>query len=83
MPCIRSRVTQRLDLCVIPDQYMGTIAVMNDEYLDWGHEQAHQRLWAHHLVSNFHSRFHDKSLKMLLVRATYERQPHKFDYRME
>lgn len=36
MACIRARVTQRLDLCVISDRHMGIIAVMNDEYFGWG-----------------------------------------------
>lgn len=83
MAYLRARVTQRPDLCVISDRHKGIITAMNDEYLGWALGRAHHRFCVRHLASNFNSRFHDKSLKMVLVRAAYERQPRKFNCRME
>lgn len=81
MACLQSRVTQRPDLCVISDRHRGIINVICDEYLGWGPGKANHRFCFRHHASNFHARFHDKSLKMLFVRAAYERQLRKFDYR--
>lgn len=36
-----------------------------------------------HLASNFLSRLYDKSLKMLLIREAYIREPRKCEYGME
>lgn len=83
MACIRTRVTHRPDLCVISDRHRSIIAATNDDALGWGPGHAHHRFCVRHLPSNFHSRFRDESLKMLLVRVAYERQPRKFDYRVE
>lgn len=83
MACIRMRVTQQPDPCVISDLHRNIIAAMNDDHLGWGPRHAHHRFYVHHLASNFHSRFRDKSLKTLVVRAAYERQTRKFDYQME
>lgn len=69
-------------MCVISNRHRGIIAIMNNEYLGWGPGQAHHRFCVRHLASNFHTRFHDKALKMLLVRAAYKRQPRKFEYRI-
>lgn len=69
---IWARVKQGHDLCVISDRHQGILAVMNDEYLGWGSGRVHHLFCVRHLVSNLHSRFHDKSLKMLLVRAAYK-----------
>lgn len=83
MACLRERVTQRTDLCIISDRHRGIITTMNDDYSGWGAGRAHHRFCVRHLASNFNSRFHDKSLKMLLVKVAYERRPRKFNHRME
>lgn len=56
MACIRMRVTQRADLCVISDRHRSIIAAMNDDHLGWGPGHAHHRFCIRHLASNFHSR---------------------------
>lgn len=48
-------------------------------YLGWGQRWAHHRCYVHHLVNKFHSKFHDESLKIVLVGAAYEQHPCKFD----
>lgn len=70
------------NLCMVKDQDQGIIAVKNDDYLVWGPVQAHHRYCVRHLTSSFHAKFHKKSLKMLLVRFAYERQPYKFEYQI-
>lgn len=79
MACIRAMMTQREELCVIFDRHKGIIAVMNDEYLGWGTGRAHHRFCVRHVANNFHTRFHDKALKILLVCTPYEREPRKFE----
>lgn len=75
MACIRARVMQRPDLCVISDRHKDIIMVMNNEHLGSHPGHASHHFCVQYLASYFHSRFHDKSLKMLTVRATYEQQP--------
>lgn len=52
-------------------------------YLGQGPGWAHHLYCVRHLASNFLCRFHDKFLKMLLVRAAYDRQPCKLEYKVE
>lgn len=75
MACIRARVMQRPDLCVISDRHKDIIMVMNNEHLGSHPGHASHHFCVQYLASYFHSRFHDKSLKMLTVWATYEQQP--------
>lgn len=82
MACIRSPVTQWPDLCE-SDRYKGTLTAMNEEDLEWGPEHAHYCFSVSHFASSFLSRFHDKFLKMLPVKAVYERHSCKFEYQME
>lgn len=51
--------------------------------LDWALDEDIITICVRHLGSNFHSKFHDKSLKLLLVRAAYKRQLAKFEYSIE
>lgn len=68
---IRSRVMHCPYLCEL-DWYKGTIATMSKEDLGWGPEHSHYCFCVSHLASYFHSRFHDKFLKMLLISAAYD-----------
>lgn len=83
MACLQAKVKQRPDLCVILGGHKEIITTMNNEYLGLGRGRVHHRFCVHQLASNFNSRFHDKSLKIMLVRAAYERQPREFNHRME
>lgn len=56
--------------------------MINDECLG-GVPHVHHRFYVHHLAGNFHYKFHDKSLAMLVVMAAYERWSHKLDYQNE
>lgn len=70
MAYIQARVAQWPDLCVISARHRGILAVMKDKHLGWSPGCPHHSFSVRHLASNFHSRFRDKSLKMLPVHAS-------------
>lgn len=73
MACIWTRVTQLSDLRVIYGRHLDTLTVMKNKGLGWGSGCAHHRFCICHIAINFHLRFPDKSMKMLLtgiIRAT-------------
>lgn len=71
------------DLFMISERHRSIILVMNSSYLGWGLGHAYHRYCVRHIASNFFSKFHDKSLKMLLVRTAYGWQLCKFEHHME
>lgn len=64
MACIRVRMMQRPESCMISDR----VTFINNEYMGWCWGHAHHQFYVLHLASYFHYKFHDNSLKMLLVR---------------
>ena len=83
LACIRNRVTQMRDLCVISNCHPGIMVVLVDVYLGWSKPNAYHRICMHHLTSNFMTHFKDKCLKQLLCRATLETKIEKFNMLMD
>ena len=65
LACIRNRVTQRTEICVILDRHLCIMAAMSDPHLGWAALSAYHRICMRHLASNFMTRFKDKLLKNL------------------
>ena len=72
MACIRVRVTQRKVLCLISYRHPGIIAIVNETYSGWTEPDAYYGFCMRHLVSNFNTKFQDKTLKDLMCRAAME-----------
>ena len=72
LTCIRVGVTQRKGLCLISDRHPNIIAIVNETYSGWTEPDAYYRFCMRHLMSNFNSKFKDKTLKDLMCRAAME-----------
>ena len=44
LACIRNRVTQRTEICVISDRHLGIMAAMSDPHLGWDAPYAYHRI---------------------------------------
>ena len=83
MACIRVEVTQRKGLCLISNRHPSNIAVANETYSGWTKPDAYYRFCMRHLVSNFNTKFKDKTIKDLMCRAAMESKVKKFIYHMD
>ena len=83
MACIRNKVTQGIELCVIADKHPGIMAVMIDVHLGWTEPCAYHRICTRHLASNFMNRFKDKTLQNLVCKATLANEVGKFNKHMD
>ena len=83
MACIKVGVTQRIGLCLIYDRHPSIIAVVNETYLGWIEPNAYYRFCMCHLVSNFNTKFKDKTLKDLMCRAAMESKVKKIISHMD
>ena len=82
LACIRNRVTQRTEICVISDRHLGIMAAMTDLHLGWAAPSAYHRIYMRYLTSNFMTRFKDKLLKNLVCRAALASTELKFNKHM-
>ena len=72
MACIKVGVTQTKGLCLISNRHPGIIAAINETYSRWIEPDAYHRFCMCHLMSNFNTKFKDKTLKDLMCRAAME-----------
>ena len=63
MACIRNRVTQRTEICVISDRHPGIMTVMSDPHLGWDAPYVYHKICMRHLASDFMTRFKDITLE--------------------
>ena len=83
MACIRNKVTQRIELCVIFDKHPDIMIAMIDVPLGWTEPYAYHRICMLHLASNFMNRFKDKTLKNLVCREALATKVEKFNKHMD
>ena len=77
LACIRVGMRQRKSLCLIFDHHPSIIVVVNETYSGWTDPDAYHRFCMCHLVSNFNTKFKDKTLKDLMCRTTMESKVQK------
>ena len=82
LACIRNRITQRTEICVISNRHPGIMVAMTDPHLGWAAPFAYHRICMRHFASNFMTRFKDKVLKNLVCRAALASTEHKFKKHM-
>ena len=82
LACIRNRVTQQTEICVISDRHLGIMAAMSDPHLGWATPSTYHRICMRHLVSNFMTYFKDKLLKNLVCRIALVSTQRKFNKHM-
>ena len=82
LACIRNKVTQRTEICVISYRHPDIMASMSDPHLGWAASSAYHRIFIDYLPSNFMTRFKDKLLKNLVYRATLATTQRKFNKHM-
>ena len=70
-------------MCLISDHHLGTIAAVNETYLGWIESNAYYRFCIRYLVSNFNTKFKDKTLKHLMCRAAMESKVKKIISHMD
>lgn len=77
---IRATMMQQPNLRMISDRHRGILVVMNDDYLCLGLRYA---ITVSVYVILRVTSILCSTIKLLLVRATYERQTRKFEYQMQ
>ena len=82
LACIKNRVAQQIEICVISDRHPSIMAALSDPHLGWTAPSAYHRIYMHHLASNFMTRFKDKLLKNLVCKATLASTQRKFNKHM-
>ena len=82
LACIRNRVTQQKEICVISDRHPDIMATMSNPHLGWTASSAYHRICMCHLANNFMTCFKDKLLKNLVCRAALATRQCKFNKHM-
>ena len=77
LACIKVGVTQRKGLCLISDHHLDIIATVNETYSRWTKSDSYHKFCMCYLMSNFNTRFKDKTLKDLICRFAMERKVKK------
>ena len=82
LACIRNKVTQRTEICVISDRHPGIMVAMSEPHLGWAALSSYHRICMRHIASNFMIRFKDKVLKNLECRVALASIKRKFNKHM-
>ena len=79
--CLKKHFIKDRELCIISDRHRGILSAVTRKKLQ--HLNAYHQFCLRHLASNFNTRFHEKRLKNMIMRASQHNQLRKFNATMD